>query len=61
MFTQDWNIVLNEMLHLFYPIKPTHKMICTEIGSFEGKGSLMIRVIIMIIEHLCNNEHSRLC
>jgi len=54
MFTQDWNIVLNEMLHLLYPIKPTHKMICAEIGSFEGKGSLMI------IEHLCNNEHSRL-
>lgn len=54
MFTQNWNEIMKKMLDQFYPTKPEYKMICVEIGSFEGKGSLII------LDHLCNNEYSKL-
>lgn len=54
MFSVDWS---SNLLHFFkkiFPIKPEEPLICVEIGSFEGLGS------IRIINHLCNNIESRL-
>lgn len=41
-------------LKLLYPIIPQTKIICAEIGSFEGEGSIIIN------NYLCNNFESKL-
>lgn len=54
MFTQNWNEELTNVLEKIYPINPVEPMVCVEIGSFEGKGS------IKIIEKMCVNPNSLL-
>ena len=53
-YTQDLTKNLNESLHFLYPARPVDKMNCVEIGSFEGRGSVLIH------NYLCNNENSKL-
>jgi len=45
---------LSNSLKLLYPIIPQSKMICVEVGSFEGEGSIIIN------NYLCNNNDSKL-
>jgi predicted O-methyltransferase YrrM len=54
IITQDLLGNLTKSLKLLYSKNPTDKMICVEIGSFEGIGSLLIN------NTLCNNENSKL-
>jgi predicted O-methyltransferase YrrM len=54
MFTIDWSNGLKVTLNRLYPTRIDVKMTCLEIGSFEGKGSLMI------IDKLCSNPESKL-
>ncbi len=53
-FTCDITTNLRNSLTKIYPVKPSSKMACVEIGSFEGRGS------ILICDYLCMNEHSKL-
>lgn len=54
MFTTNWAANLQKNLPLLYPSKPLQKMVCVEIGSFKGLGSLLIQ------NHLCKNKESQL-
>jgi len=52
MYSCDLTHNLKKNLKFLYPIKPDSVMKCVEIGSFEGKGSILIN------NHLCNNNNS---
>lgn len=52
MYSCDLTGNLEKSLYKLYPTKPTGVMKCVEIGSFEGKGSVLIHSV------LCNNEDS---
>jgi predicted O-methyltransferase YrrM len=52
--TQDLTYSLVKSLNTIYQNVVTDPMMCVEIGSFEGKGS------IVIAEHLCKNQQSKL-
>ena len=54
MFTQDLTQNLTGSLNVLYPVIPTSPMTCVEIGSFEGKGSLLIS------QRLCRHVESKL-
>lgn len=54
MFSCNLTKDLEISLQLLYPQKPEHKMQCLEIGSFEGKGSLVIE------KTLCSHKDSQL-
>ncbi len=53
-FTQNWSSYLKWVLERFYPKDndPMGEMKCCEIGSFEGRGSLMI------VDYLCQHKDS---
>ena len=53
-FTCDITHNLKTSIERIYPIKPSSKMTCVEIGSFEGRGS------ILICDYLCMNDDSKL-
>ena len=53
-FTQDLTFNLFNSLNLLYNNTPNDPMTCVEIGSFEGKGSLLIA------DKLCKNKDSKL-
>jgi hypothetical protein len=53
-YTCDFTPFLKNNLINMYPIKPQEKMVCVEIGSFEGRGS------ILICDYLCSHPESRL-
>lgn len=53
-FTQDLTFNLNNSLNQLYNTIPNNPMTCVEIGSFEGKGSLLI------VNKICNNKDSKL-
>jgi predicted O-methyltransferase YrrM len=53
MFTQDWTSHLTESIRKSYTDIPRGAMICLEVGSFEGRGALMIEKI------LCQHTDSR--
>lgn len=53
-FTCDITHQLTKSLDAMYPIDPTTPMHCVEIGSFEGRGSLLIA------KRLCQHAESRL-
>jgi len=53
-FTKDWTNNLAASLKLLFPSSVENKLLCVEIGCFEGKGSLHITAI------LCGHEESRL-
>ena len=53
-FSCDITRNLRTSLEIIYPVKPSSKMICVEVGSFEGRGS------ILICDHLCMNAESKL-
>jgi len=52
--TQDLTNNLTKSLNTLYPDAPSGPMTCVEVGSFEGKGS------ILIAERLCKNAKSKL-
>ena len=52
--TVDLTQHLRNNLKQLYLNNPDHKLICVEIGSFEGIGSILIH------DTLCNNESSQL-
>lgn len=54
IFTQDLTSNLKVSLRELYNNKPVEELLCVEIGSFEGKGSIVIH------EYLCNNINSKL-
>lgn len=54
LVTADWSSALRESIPQLYPIRPQHKMLCAEIGSFEGIGSLFL------VNKLCGHPESRL-
>jgi predicted O-methyltransferase YrrM len=54
MFTQNWTLHLRNSIDKSYKTIPTKAMICVEIGSFEGRGSLIIEKI------LCKHPYSKL-
>jgi len=54
MFSQDWTIYLKESIKKSFEKPPNGPITCLEIGSFEGKGSLIIQ------ELLCYHRDSRL-
>jgi len=51
-FTLDLTSNLHNSLQFLYNTIPNYPMTCVEIGSFEGKGS------ILIVNKLCNNKDS---
>lgn len=53
-FTQDLTFYLKNSLCTLFPINPADELTCVEIGSFEGKGSILIH------DTLCTHEKSRL-
>jgi len=53
-YTFDLTQSLYKSLQFLYPVAPTDEMICAEIGSFEGKGSILIH------SALCSNTTSKL-
>ena len=53
-YTQDLTFHLRNSLQILYPKESTEGMTCVEIGSFEGRGSIMIH------NHLCKHGHSKL-
>ena len=53
-FTQDLTLNLFNSLNQLYNNNPSDPMTCVEIGSFEGKGSLLIA------DKLCKNKDSKL-
>jgi hypothetical protein len=54
MFTEIFTESLTISLKHIYPNPVVDKMICVEIGSFEGGGSILIN------NYLCNNKDSKL-
>jgi len=54
VFTCNWTNAFFETLDIIFQEKPVTKMICLEIGSFEGMGSLKI------IDHICSHSESKL-
>jgi predicted O-methyltransferase YrrM len=52
MFTLNLTQKLNESLTILYPKNTEEVMKCVEIGSFEGKGSILIH------NKLCKNKDS---
>jgi len=52
MYSCDLTENLEASLHNLYPSKPEDVMKCVEIGSFEGKGSILINNL------LCKNKDS---
>jgi predicted O-methyltransferase YrrM len=54
-FTQNWSEAVPVSIHKAYPSLPTDRpMTCVEVGSFEGRGSLVIA------ELLCKHPESKL-
>jgi predicted O-methyltransferase YrrM len=53
-FTADWTSHLNKHLPLLYPTSPPGVMTCVEIGSYEGRGAIMIH------DYLCKHSNSKL-
>jgi len=53
-FTCNVSNQLMPSLNLLYPTKPEGPMVCVEIGSFEGRGSIMLN------DHLLTHEYSKL-
>ena len=53
MFTQNWTTHLTESIKKSYTEIPKHAMTCLEVGSFEGRGSIMIE------NFLCQHSDSR--
>jgi len=54
MYSCDLTQLLESSLQYLYPTKPEDVMKCVEIGSFEGKGSILIHDL------LCKNKDSML-
>ena len=52
MYTVNWSQELAKSLHRLYPKNVTEKMVCVEIGSFEGRGSNLI------YDKLCQHPES---
>ena len=52
MFSCDLTTNLRQSLNYLYPTKPADAMKCVEIGSFEGRGSILIN------DMLCKNKES---
>lgn len=52
MYSHDLTQNLRASLITIYPSKPEIPMKCVEIGSFEGRGSILIN------NYLCNNNNS---
>ena len=52
MFTLDFTENLSKSLNILYPKDTKEVMKCVEIGSFEGKGSILIH------DKLCKNKDS---
>jgi hypothetical protein len=46
MFTQDWATNLIDSINKSYTEIPTKTMICLEVGSFEGRGTLIIEKML---------------
>lgn len=55
-FTRNVSNQLIPSLNLLYPIGPENKMICVEIGSFEGRGSIIINDRL-----LCHEDSKLYC
>jgi len=53
-YTVDLTQLLYKSLTVLYPKHTIGKMTCVEIGSFEGKGSILIQSL------LCSNAESKL-
>jgi hypothetical protein len=53
-YTIDLTAILKVSLRELYNNKPVEEFLCVEIGSFEGKGSIVIH------DYLCNNINSKL-
>ena len=54
LFTHDFTGPLKKSLNCIYSKKPSDEMICVEIGSYEGRGSMLI------CDFLCENINSKL-
>jgi hypothetical protein len=54
IFTYDLTNNLKVSLRELYHNKPVEQLLCVEIGSFEGRGSIVIH------NYLCNNTNSKL-
>jgi len=54
MYTCNLTNDLHKSLDLLYPVRPEGVMKCVEIGSFEGRGS------VLIYNNLCKHTDSRL-
>jgi hypothetical protein len=52
MYSCDLTGALKKSLNFLYPIQPHSVMKCVEIGSFEGRGSVLIH------DYLCKNKDS---
>jgi len=53
-FTLDLTGNLKTSLKTLYPNPPSDKLMCVEIGAFEGRGS------IVLSDYLCSHERSKL-
>lgn len=54
VYSEDWTENLTKSIKKIFPILPSYKLNCVEIGSFEGRGSNII------VENLCRHSDSRL-
>jgi predicted O-methyltransferase YrrM len=53
-YTQDLTGNLEHSVNVLYPQIPNEQMTCVEIGSFEGRGSILLH------RYLCSNSNSKL-
>ncbi len=53
-YTTNWSGQLARALSIVYPQAPKYKMICVEIGAYEGRGSKII------YDKLCGHPESQL-
>lgn len=53
-FTQNWSDAIGGSIDRCYPVVPEGPMTIVEIGSFEGRGSLVLH------ERLCSHPDSKL-
>ena len=53
-FTQNWSTAISNSIDRCYPLAPTGPLTVVEVGSFEGRGSLLLH------ERLCKNPGSKL-
>lgn len=53
-FTQNWSSSLPQSIQIAFPVLPNDRMACVEVGSFEGRGSMIIA------DALCKHLDSRL-